>query len=369
MKRAENRHSWDPEVVICPSFHDGLFTKPTEAEKAEKRRSVNSDLMTIEMFPFHHGKGQRKTGAVVMAIPAILPSVTSPLSRKPAPSDMAATRRHSAGSFVLCPLSRPEKNRSRGGDDSSRPSFRHQPLSRKPAPSDMAANICHSAGSFFLRGWVLCRGTRVEKRGGGGGSVAAREQKVILQCPVTADVNQTKQSVMIKVFSSSSHGAEEVLGCDWLSRLGKFYCPSSLFQAELIDIHNDSVLASLPKHRLQKGDYRCQLVPYDRDQPFTDCTITEPEETITESQVTPTTAVHHETDEKKNSDLSNGPQEKSFACSADDRRGLVAAVVVLTITVFCLLMAMAAMVIYHLRCRRHRYPRYKESPQDVLEAL
>ncbi|KAL8615901.1 hypothetical protein ACOMHN_058968 [Nucella lapillus] len=118
MKRAENRHSWDPEVVICPSFHDGLFTKPTEAEKAEKRRSVNSDLMTIEMFLFHHGKawidirqerqeserrsgflgpfsrGQRKTGAVVMAIPAVLPSVTSDMSRIPAPSDMAATSRH-----------------------------------------------------------------------------------------------------------------------------------------------------------------------------------------------------------------------------------------------------------------------------------
>ncbi|KAL8566558.1 hypothetical protein ACOMHN_009772 [Nucella lapillus] len=34
--------------------------------------------------------------------------------------------------------------------------------------------------------------------------------------------------------------------------------------------------------------------------------------------------------------------------SADDWRGLVAAVVVLAITVFCLLMHMAAMVIYHL---------------------
>ncbi|KAL8615900.1 hypothetical protein ACOMHN_058967 [Nucella lapillus] len=274
---------------------------------------------------------------------------------------------------------RPEENRSRGGDDSSRPSFRHQPLSRKPAPLDMAANICHSAGSFFHRACTVTLLLLTLSAGMGavagnpcgdeGGSVAARERKVIVQCPLTADINRTKQSVMIKVFSGSSHGAEEVLGCDWLSRLGKFDCPPSLFQTELIAIHSDSVLASLPKHRLQKGDYRCQLVPYDRDQPFTDCTITEPEDTTTESQLTPTTAVHHLTDEKKNSDLSNGPQEKSFACSADDQRGLVAAVVVLAITVFCLLMAMAAMVIYHLRYRGYRYPRYKESPRDVLEAL
>ncbi|KAL8566551.1 hypothetical protein ACOMHN_009765 [Nucella lapillus] len=71
---------------------------------------------------------------------------------------------------------------------------------------------------------------------------------------------------------------EEVLGCDWLSRLGKFDCSPSLFQAELIDIHSDRVLASLPKHRLQTGAYRCQLVPYDRDQPFIDCTSTEQSE-------------------------------------------------------------------------------------------
>ncbi|KAL8615863.1 hypothetical protein ACOMHN_058930 [Nucella lapillus] len=201
-----------------------------------------------------------------------------------------------------------------------------------------------------------------------GGSVAVPERKVTVQCPLTADVSQTKQSVMIKLFSNSSHGAEEVLGCDWLTRLGKFDCPPSLFQAQLIAIHNDSVLASLPKHSLQKGAYRCQLVPYDRDQPFTDCTITEPEDTTTKSQVTPTTAVHHDKYEN-NSDLSNGPQEKSFACFADNWKGLVAAVVVLTITVFCQLMAMAAMVIYHLWYIRHRYPRYMESPQNVLEAF
>ncbi|KAL8600182.1 hypothetical protein ACOMHN_060134 [Nucella lapillus] len=256
-------------------------------------------------------RAQRKTGAVVVVIPAVLPSITSPLSRKHAPSDMVENRRHSAGSFF------------------------------------------HRACTITLRLFTLSAGMGAvagNRCGEEGGSVAAREQKVIVQCPLTADVNQTKQSVMIKVFSGSSHGAKEVLGCDWLSRLGKFDCPPSLFQAELIAIHNDSVLASLPKHRLQKGAYRCQLVPYDRDRPFTDCTITEPEETTTESQVTPTTDVHHETDEH-NSDLSNGPQEKSFACSADDQRGLVAAVVDLTITVFCLLMAMAAMVIYHLRYR------------------
>ncbi|KAL8615860.1 hypothetical protein ACOMHN_058927 [Nucella lapillus] len=330
-------------IIKISQFHHGKYGQPKNTQKARQKFDGEKWFHPPHPEPGFNIRQERQESETRSGFLGLLHSVVS--------------------NSILTLFQRPEENRSRGCGDSSHPSFRHKPLSRKHALSDMAANRCHSAGSIFHRActvtlWLILLTAGMGAVAGNpcgeeGGSVAAREQKVIVQCPLTADVYQTKQSVMINVFSISSHGAEKVLGCDWRSRLGKFDCLPSLFHAQLIAIHSDSVRASLPKHRLQIGAYRCQLLPYDRDQPFTDCTITEQEEATTESQVTPTTAVHHETDEN-NSDLSNGPQEKSFACSADDQSGLVAAVVAMTITVFCLLMAMAAMVIYLLLYKLHK---------------
>ncbi|KAL8577841.1 hypothetical protein ACOMHN_054591 [Nucella lapillus] len=139
--------------------------------------------------------------------------------------------------------------------------------------------VCSVAGETY----PLCDGESVAA------AVALQKGNVTIVCPLTADVRQSKQSVVIKYYSPNSTTGEEVLGCDWLSNRQTIDCLPSPFEATLVEIQPDLVIASLPKKRLGNGSYRCQLVPYDRKQPYTDCDICYPEYTTT----TPILIIHH----------------------------------------------------------------------------
>ncbi|KAL8577833.1 hypothetical protein ACOMHN_054583 [Nucella lapillus] len=126
--------------------------------------------------------------------------------------------------------------------------------------------VCSVAGETY----PLCDGESVAA------AVALQKGNVTIVCPLTADVRQSKQSLVIKYYSPNSTTGEEVLGCDWLSNRQAMDCLPSPFEATLVEIQPDLVIASLPKTRLGNGSYRCQLVPYDRKQPYTDCDICYP---------------------------------------------------------------------------------------------
>ncbi|KAL8609799.1 hypothetical protein ACOMHN_052853 [Nucella lapillus] len=81
-----------------------------------------------------------------------------------------------------------------------------------------------------------------------------------------------------------------MLVCDWMTELNRFDCESEE-DCELIEIRSDRILARLPRDGLRPDQiYRCQLVPWDRNQKFTNCSVCYPdgEETSPTHDDTPT---------------------------------------------------------------------------------
>ncbi|KAL8596214.1 hypothetical protein ACOMHN_021254 [Nucella lapillus] len=182
--------------------------------------------------------------------------------------------------------------------------------------------------------------------------VAVAMGTVTIVCPLKADVHDTKHSVVIKHFSGiSGSSAEEVLGCDWLMLRKEFDCPPSSFGAELIAIRRDRViLARLPDAQLQNGSYRCQLVPPESKQPFTDCSICH-----YDNPLHPLSALaSEESDGAKNKTSIPVTESKEQACNCNcsaDRAELLIIVIITLTLVNVLLLTHAVWLVYFYHSR------------------
>ncbi|KAL8577839.1 hypothetical protein ACOMHN_054589 [Nucella lapillus] len=69
---------------------------------------------------------------------------------------------------------------------------------------------------------------------------------MIVACPLTADVNQTKRTFIIKYFTDPTKHPAYVLDCFWNTDLLEFVCLTEV-DAELIELQSYRVLQVCPK--------------------------------------------------------------------------------------------------------------------------
>ncbi|XP_076457636.1 uncharacterized protein LOC143291587 isoform X2 [Babylonia areolata] len=246
------------------------------------------------------------------------------------------------GGFLQTPA--PEKCSHRSGTCSSTPTPREHP---RPAPAHQ-----HHWNAFSGKTAVLLTAATMMVQCYGAGAVcvdvAVDKGEAVIKCPLTADVIRTKHVVLVKHFSPDKKYPDESMACDWVAE-DRQEC-SSRYGFTEIEVKKDYIMAKIKETNLQKeGVYKCQLIPPDERQAFTDCEIYHAEEpegpnTATVPVVT-TTAGHLN---------ASAPPAIDIPTCADGsvNGGLVAAVVTLTVTVIILLLIDACLIL--LFCSRYR---------------
>ncbi|XP_076457632.1 uncharacterized protein LOC143291586 [Babylonia areolata] len=172
-----------------------------------------------------------------------------------------------------------------------------------------------------------------------GSDVAVDKGEAVIRCPLTADVNRTKHTVLVKHFSPDKKYPDESMVCEWVAE-GRQECSSKYGFTE-IKVKKDYIMAKIKETNLQKeGVYKCQLIPPDERQAFTDCEIYHAEEP--EGPNTATVPVVNTTAGHLNA---SAPPAIDIPTYADGsvNGGLVAG---LTVTVIILLLIIAGLLFY-----------------------